>query len=117
MSKKNKPSYHRTAIGKKTNGECLTETEFEYCLYWWDYKCCVCGRTYGLQADHWVSHKHGGTSAATNIVPMCRWCNEEKGTSPALGWLIYKCRNANRAKDIVKRVEEYFDEVGRLGNG
>jgi len=51
------------------------------CLAYWDHRCCVCGQTEHLQADHWIALTHADCPGTTvgNMIVLCRSCNATKG--------------------------------------
>ena len=52
--------------------------------------CVYCGNNYELHQltiDHVKPKSKGGEDIATNVVPACQRCNQEKGSSNWLGWM------------------------------
>ena len=90
----------------------LSRSEWRRCLGYWQESCCVCGSTKNICGDHWIPKSKGGSSDIDNIVPMCRKCNKQKGSSPAMGWLILKTGSIEKAQEIVDDVEQYFMSIG-----
>lgn len=115
MKSHSPPDYYKSDVRRGNGGDCLTKVEWNYMFYWFDKRCCVCGTRKHLQADHWIARARGGTSSVTNVVPMCRRCNKQKQASPALGWLVLKCKDIKKAREIMARVEQYFSEVRQNG--
>ena len=59
------------------------ESEFQYLLYQYDYKCAMCGRDLSpkiTHRDHIVPLSRGGSNDITNIQPLCETCNLSKHT-------------------------------------
>lgn|GEM_PF-5443044 len=51
------------------------------------WRCVYCGRTTGLQVDHFIPEAMGGGSNVANLVPACDRCNQSKnGLEPEL-WM------------------------------
>ena len=51
--------------------------------------CVYCGNNYELHQltiDHVKPKSKGGEDIATNVVPACRRCNQEKGS---MNWLVW----------------------------
>lgn len=73
-------SARRRAI-KKGNGGSYTVTEWQTLCAQYNNQCIGPGpHGGGLQADHVVPLKKGGTGNITNIQPLCSSCNGRKGT-------------------------------------
>lgn len=85
--------------------------------------CAVCGRqlydlfgTLAANADHWIpmsSPKCPGT-VAINIIPLCggdNGCNQSKSDKEPNLWLVERF-GKRRAREILKRIEAYFEWVG-----
>lgn len=72
------------------------------------------------QADHIISHKKGGYSAAGNILPACRKCNSEKGDNYYKDTKFYnkatheKIKQFQDAFDFKVLPEETFDLIDSL---
>ena len=52
--------------------------------------CVYCGKNYErneLTIDHVKPRSNGGDSSLRNLVPACRRCNKEKGSSYWLNWM------------------------------
>ncbi len=60
----------------------LEKYEWLVCLEHFDGCCAYCGTSKKkLTADHLVAKSRGGKDEASNIVPACETCNQNKGTS------------------------------------
>ena len=91
--------------------------EWHNCLDYWQHKCAVCERPIGfwhtLSQDHWTPLSKGGGYTVGNIVPLCHGeggCNNSKSNRDANEWLV-KRYGARKAKQILGRIERYFDTV------
>ena len=42
-------------------------------------ECLKCGSSYRLSIDHIISVKNGGSNKLSNLQPLCKSCNSEKG--------------------------------------
>ena len=65
--------------------------------------CVYCGENYELHEltlDHVKPRCRGGEDLTTNVVPACRKCNQDKGSSHWLGW----CRETFGHRPIRERV-------------
>lgn len=56
----------------------LTFTQWESCLEYFDNKCAACGNEDNLQQDHYIPVSKGGWYTASNIIPLCGKCNNNK---------------------------------------
>lgn len=101
----------------------LTNEQWERCLEYWDYKCCVCRRPVGLwhilAEDHWIPQSKGGGYTNDNIVPLCHSrdgsnglgsCNHSKGNKMPLEWLIEEF-GEHEAQRILERFEAYWKSL------
>lgn len=105
---------------------CFSKDDWNKCLRWWDYRCCICGKTVGLwhtiAIEHWipVSDKRPDNPGTVpwNIVPMCHarpgmpagksCCNNSKSSHDPETWLAKRV-GKRKAKRVLKRVYEYFE--------
>lgn len=53
----------------------------------WDYKCAYCEDT-ATSLDHIVPRFKSGSSTRKNLIPACRRCNSDKGSTPIEQWYI-----------------------------
>lgn len=53
-----------------------------------DGRCAVCGAAGELTIDHLIARRWGGTNHWLNLRPLCRSCNQAKGASLPLPWLV-----------------------------
>lgn len=51
----------------------------------WDYKCAYCEEQ-ATSLDHIIPRYKSGSSNRNNLVPACRRCNTNKGSSPVKTW-------------------------------
>jgi 5-methylcytosine-specific restriction endonuclease McrA len=51
----------------------------------WDYKCAYC-ESPATSLDHIVPRFKSGASTRKNLIPACRRCNSEKGSTPIKDW-------------------------------
>jgi len=51
----------------------------------WDYKCGYCGDE-ATSLDHIIPRFKSGSSNRNNLMPACRRCNTNKGSSPMEQW-------------------------------
>lgn len=97
----------------------FTPDQWRKVLEYFNYRCAACDRPEGfgitLSQDHWIPVTKGGAYTQRNIIPLCcgRYgCNNSKGNRDPLEWLI--CRfDKQKAQQVLKRVEAYFDTLGR----
>lgn len=46
----------------------------------WNLPCCICGSRKDVYIDHIVSVSQGGSDERSNLQPLCRRCNDVKGS-------------------------------------
>jgi 5-methylcytosine-specific restriction endonuclease McrA len=51
----------------------------------WDYKCAYCS-DHATSLDHIVPRFKSGSSSRNNLIPACKRCNSNKGSSPVDTW-------------------------------
>lgn len=103
----------------------FTAADWERCLEYWGYKCCVCGRVpdawHLLAKEHWIpvsdAREDNPGSVPENILPMCHskkgnpsgWpgCNNSKGSKDAAIWLTQKY-GKRKANKILDHINDYF---------
>lgn len=88
--------------------------------------CPACGRQFvdlfderTAHADHWIplSSPDCPGTVPTNIIPLCGGidgCNQSKGYKDPIEWLTWKF-GKRRAREILKRIEAYFEWVKAQG--
>lgn len=103
----------------------FTQSEWERCLNYWNYCCCICGKPVGLwhtmAADHWIpissdDPRNPGT-VAMNILPLCHskkggtdCCNKTKWKHEPVKWLENRL-GKRKAKRKLKEIQSYFKWV------
>jgi hypothetical protein len=114
-----KVRYQRRQARKRGLPDTLTREEWAFSLDYFNDCCAVCSRPRGLwhtiAADHWIPITDAdcpGTVAA-NIIPLCHGiegCNQSKSNRAAADWLTERY-GKRRAKQIIARIEAYFEAV------
>jgi hypothetical protein len=115
-----KATYHRRAARKRGLPDTLRGQDWNRALMYFNHTCAVCskpirGLFHTVAADHWIpitSPVCPGT-VATNIVPLCQGqdgCNNSKSNRDPREWLIGKY-GSPKGKQILKRIEDYFEWV------
>lgn len=90
--------FHKRKAAKISNGGSFTQTEWENCLKFFNYKCCYSGIDLddkNISVDHVVPLKNGGTNYIYNIVCCDRLINSIKSCRDMVEWY---------------RRQEYFNE-------
>lgn len=107
---------------KRDLPDTFTLEDWERAQGYFNHCCAVCGRQlnslfndFTAAADHWIplSHADCPGTIAVNIVPLCHGidgCNNSKSSRDAQEWLIEKF-GKRRAKEILERIEAYFEWV------
>lgn len=105
---------------KKGLPDTFTRQQWENCLTYFMGCCAVCERPmngffHKPHADHWIpiSNPDCPGTVAQNIVPLCGGqdgCNQSKGGKLPDGWLVEKF-GKRKAKQIMKRIQAYFDDL------
>jgi 5-methylcytosine-specific restriction endonuclease McrA len=92
----------------------FTVTQWQRALSYFEGCCAVCGRPAGLwhtlAQDHWIPMNKGGAYTASNIIPLCNGiggCNQNKKDKAPDLWLTERY-GKRKARQILKRIEEYF---------
>jgi 5-methylcytosine-specific restriction endonuclease McrA len=62
--------------------------------------CVYCGRTSGLTVDHYIPRAKGGRSVSDNLVPACGPCNNAKGDTLPLEFILAQLVLATRTDPI-----------------
>lgn len=84
--------------------------------------CVACGTNEDMTVDHIVPRILGGSSAVSNLQPMCRPCNSSKGTSPDNYWkrqfyfdtpLDKEKLRVSQSDFIIGPIEEYAEFFSR----
>lgn len=112
---------------KRSLPDTFTPRDWQRSLEYFNGCCAVCERplrdlfgSHTASADHWiplVSPNCPGT-VPTNIVPLCHGvggCNNSKEAKNASEWLIGKF-GKRRAREILKRIEAYFEWVKQFND-
>lgn len=105
----------------------FTVQQWNDCLIYWGYKCCVCGRGYDLwhtiAQEHWIAisdqrSENPGT-VVWNILPMCHstkgaigdvGCNNSKQNYDPIEWITRKLGKRKASKKL-KEIKSYFNSV------
>lgn len=103
----------------------FTVADWQYCLNYWNHRCCICGKTQGfwhaISQDHWIpitdKRPNNPGTVPGNILPMCHalkdgedCCNSNKKNKDPIQWLTERVGSAKAAK-ILKKINEYFATV------
>lgn len=113
--------HSRYRARKKSLPDTFTAEQWQSALDYFNNCCAVCGRTQGLWhklvPDHWIpiSSRDCPGTIPTNIVPLChgqQGCNNRKRDKNPEQWLIEQL-GAKKAKQILKRIQDYFDSLKR----
>lgn len=86
-----------------------------YALSYWRGRCPICGCDHDLSLDHWLplcSPYSTGTTPA-NILPLCQTCNNEKGGSNPVEWLISKV-GVKEARVKLSSIAAFFRTTRQL---
>lgn len=108
----------------------FTTADWQRTLGYFNGCCAVCGHplydlfgTHTAAADHWIAlsdpRPDNPGTVATNIVCLChgsQGCNNSKKNHPAEKWLIERF-GKRRAREILKRIETYFQWVREQDGG
>jgi 5-methylcytosine-specific restriction endonuclease McrA len=74
---------HRRRVRRLQNGGSYTKREWYELKRRFDFTCLCCGQkepAIKLTVDHVIPISRGGTNDIGNIQPLCRRCNQSKGT-------------------------------------
>lgn len=97
---------------KKGLPNTLTQSEIEFALEYFNYKCAYCGTNLenGFHLDHFIPLKNENCpgTIAQNILPVCAHCNHTKHASDPQIWLIRKFGNSI-ALEILEKLKLYFE--------
>lgn len=103
----------------------FTAADWEHCLEYWNYRCCICGNPAGLwhviAQEHWIPlsdpRPDNPGTVPSNILPMCHTmkdgeggCNNSKHNRDPIVWLNERL-GKHRAQEILTRIEAYFEWV------
>ncbi len=80
---------HRRRDRVRGTGQHFSQAEWRALCAMYDQRCLCCGQEKPLSPDHVVPVSCGGSNAIENIQPLCRECNQAKGTKTIdyrLGW-------------------------------
>lgn len=69
--------------------------------------CVYCGETYDLQEltlDHVRPKTYGGKDIASNLVPACVKCNQDKGSNNWLSWMRDRFGITKREQLILQHI-------------
>lgn len=69
-------------------------------------KCWYCNSDEATTVDHFIPASKGGGSGLDNLVPACKWCNENKGASMPIDWIGVE--KYNRFMERLKQGHEAF---------
>jgi 5-methylcytosine-specific restriction endonuclease McrA len=100
----------RRARSKRANlPATLSETEWRFCLDYWNHKCIHCGNDENIEIDHWIPASMSGSPGLVlhNVIPLCRSCNSGKCAQLPGLWLAKKY-GAMKASAIMRSVDLYF---------
>lgn len=115
---------NKRRVVERNQGKGISQTEWDYCLAYWEHCCAVCGKRADLWTviaqDHWVPLSKGGPNTPQNIIPLCHsrkgapagqiGCNSSKGNTLPIDWLIDRF-GKRKAQQIIKRVNQYFEHI------
>lgn len=73
-------NWYRRQAELKANGGSHTDDEWQELCARYGNRCVCCGRKTALQHDHIIPVSLGGPSDIGNIQPLCKRCNDRKGT-------------------------------------
>lgn len=66
----------------------LAKRKFKESIYTdWNYRCAYC-EDFATSLDHIIPRFKSGTSNRNNLIPACRRCNSNKGSTPVEQWYI-----------------------------
>lgn len=77
---KGKAKTQKYRARKHETGGSFTEAEWKQLCNQYGNVCLCCGESKPLHADHVIPVSRGGTSNIDNIQPLCRFCNQSKGS-------------------------------------
>jgi hypothetical protein len=112
----------RRAALKRNLPDTLTNAQWFICLEYFNYCCAYCESQRDfwntIQMEHFIPLNASmcpGT-VATNIIPACLTCNSSKQDSLAGQWLTEQY-GTYKAKQIIERIEAYFEHVRSMSDG
>lgn len=76
-----KTASHKRRAAIKGNGGSFTVQEWEELCIKYNHRCLCCGEAKSLTIDHVIPVSKGGSSNISNIQPLCKSCNDSKGTN------------------------------------
>jgi hypothetical protein len=83
---------------------------WEYLLEKWGRRCAYCdAENVPLEADHIVPKIRGGSNRVSNLVVVCRKCNQRKGSQAIESFLV---NDPERLGRILSHNQETVDECG-----
>lgn len=83
----------------------ISDAAWLTCLTFFNGECAYCGSSaHKLTADHVVPRSQGGSDAASNIVPACERCNEEKADQD---WRDYMMTKGNFSQARMNRIFDW----------
>lgn len=107
-------AYNRYYAKKRGLDNSFTPEEWQTCLEHFNFCCAYCGAQRGfwnpMCMEHFIPVSSSGGFTKENIVPACKSCNSQKHDKPADEFLIAKY-GKRKAKEILKRVQAYFDSL------
>lgn len=112
----NKTARRRTRL--KNLPSSLTQEQWLFSLYYFNYRCAVCGKPFKetkCSLDHWypISKQNSPGHVVTNVVPLCmgkNGCNNKKGNKDPNEWLV-KEFGAINGYQIAQKINFYFKTV------
>lgn len=108
---------HRYRARKRELPDTFTLEQWLKCLTYFNYSCAVCRIEFGdttPHADHWIPLNNPDClgTVVTNIVCLCGTCNLSKNAKLPKTWLMGRY-GVDRASEILRRIETYFEFVVR----
>lgn len=94
----------------------FSQQYWERVLEYFNSCCAYCGNQQGfwnrLCMEHFIPLRSSNCpgTVPSNIIPACKACNSSKGRKPPAEWLTQKF-GARKAKQILTKIEQYFDTV------
>lgn len=84
-----------------------TEEIWQESLKFWGNKCVACGSRKSLQRDHLVpvAHKHCPGAVPSNLLPLCKRCNQAKSGTDFTVW--YQEYFGNYPIGTIARIHEW----------
>jgi hypothetical protein len=97
----------------------FTGQDWQRALDYWHHVCAICGAQQGfwnpMSADHWIplTWPECPGTVPTNMLPMCKCCNDGKAAHDPVQWLERKL-GKRRAQYKLAEIEAYFDWLSQF---